>query len=229
MMTRFAPALALLLVACGAPPPAPVAPSSAPMVSVPLANDDAPPSATTRSVPDSPNAIQPQAPAPRASDDFVFPDAAGWQKLEFHRYDQPELGVSLGYRFANEGGQATVFVYDDGVTHVPDDVEAAVVSDQFAQARAEIDYAAKRGMYKEVSLIGARLVHVGPQAMHHAHYRLVTPKGLALGSDIYLFTFGGRFLKVRVSYDETIARSASRGIEVLLQALVDATARPPQA
>lgn len=202
------------------------------MVSVPLASGDDPSTdarPTTPQGPGSPNSTQPGSAPPRAEGDFAFPDAAGWTKLEFHRYDRPELGVSLGYRFTGEAGQATVFVYDDGVSDVPDDVEADVVSAQFAQAQAEVAFAGDRGMYKEASLIGRRLVRVGPRAMHHAHYRLVTPKGLALGSDIYLFTFGGQFVKVRVSYDETAARSASRGIETLLEALVEATARPQQA
>ncbi len=223
-MTRLALALALLLVACGKPP-APAAAPSAPMVAVPLAGDDA--ASPDAPAPSTPNGIESKGAAPTG--DFTFPDAAGWQKLEFHRFERPELGVSHGYRFAARGGQATVFVYDDGIEHIPDDVEAEVVSAQFKRAQAEIDYAGQRGMYKEVALQGERRVQVGAQEMLHAHYRLVMPNGVALGSDIYLFTFGGRFLKVRVSYEESTTPITAKGIEVLLEALVEATARPPQA
>ena len=81
------------------------------MVAVPLAAEEAPPSSATAPSA-SPNGIESKDAAP--TEDFAFPDAAGWQKLEFHRFERPELGVSHGYRFAVRGGQATVFVYDDG-------------------------------------------------------------------------------------------------------------------
>jgi len=244
-MRRIVPLLLTLLthLACGPPPAPKAAPSgtAAPMVDVsvapPTPNDPSTSPDATSPTPGDPapaiepegGDIQPKGKGPQSTGGFPFPEAMGWEKQKFQTYPSTAAGVSQGYSFLSVAGHATVYLYDAGLPNIPEDVTSPVVSEQFGRSHAAVVDAGTRGQYKQVTVRGQRLVRVGHQSMHHAHYEIVTHDGHKLGSDLYLFTHRGEFLKIRVSYDERMTKAASVGIEKLLEALVGATARPNRA
>ncbi len=81
---------------------------------------------------------------------LVFPDTiAGMNKGKVTVFEQPELGVGIGYNLP--GVSMTIFIYNLGFKAVPADVSSPVFKAQFDQAVGDIYQAGKMGVIENIT------------------------------------------------------------------------------
>jgi hypothetical protein len=140
---------------------------------------------------------------------LAFPFEIGWLHFDSARnYEQgaPGLGYSLCYR--GPGVTATVYVYDQRLADIPDDVADSVIRDEFERAAHEIaterpDLVAWPGHPNNPDCI-ERYYRAGDDGRGASH--------------LWLTTACGRFLKARVSWDRDpfIDKAAKLFVDTLL-------------
>lgn len=143
---------------------------------------------------------KPEEPARRVNGaKFDFPEVEGWERGDVQNFPSAALGYSVTYE-SEDGGRATVYVYDGGLKSIPDGVNDKVVKEEIERAKNEIIQIGRLGIYEGVKEIKNDTVTLGGstgkvKALRSLfHFRV---KGEALDSEIYLFGYNNNFIKIR--------------------------------
>lgn len=122
--------------------------------------------------------------------------------------DKPGLGYALKYQLP--GWAITIFIYDDAIKVIPDDLSSEVLKKQLAQAHGDIVEMQKRGMYSEVKLAGSHVIKdTRDQARFLCEdFDLVRENGDNVDSFLWLTGWHNKFVKFRLS---TLHRAGSGG------------------
>ena len=171
----------------------------------------------------------PSAPFREPRTGMVFPAKLG--PLEFSgskKYDQPELGVSVGYH----GGaliKADIFIYDLGQKNLGTGLGSPAVTAQFQQAKGDIFALEKRGNYQSVTVLSEQPTAFstpgGKLAILAAGFKYSQTAGPGVAftgpriSHLLLTAYKGLFVKVRFTYPETDKAQGDQALSQFLAAL----------
>lgn len=132
---------------------------------------------------------------------IVFPVVEGWEQGDKATYPSAELGYSIPYQ-SETGGIVTVYVYNGGLTKIPDGIDDSSVKNEIKKAENDIKAYGEAGYYQDVKLIKSETVTLGGTGGSlKALYSLFSFKvrGAAVDSEIYLFGYKDQFIKIRAT------------------------------
>ena len=143
-----------------------------------------------------------------------------------NRYSDRRLGRSFGYGVS--GISLTIYVYDYGLTDIPDGPDSVPACEQFERAKHEIAYG---GNYQNVVLReqSTRRMRVGGAVaplVREAHYEL-DRNGIHAVSILWLTAADGYFVKLRLSLRGEVADELNDARDQILVELADAFAERP--
>jgi len=124
------------------------------------------------------------------------------------------LGISVNYQ-ADSRMNATVYIYDSGISNIPDDLDSKIVKDQFNQVIQEIFMAYEKGVYEAVVKLTEGKMYLANSAESLevlSALLMISTRKKRRFSHIYLSVFNNHFLKIRYSYDESVE---AEGIKTL--------------
>jgi hypothetical protein len=139
------------------------------------------------------------------------PELGGAPRISVRAYEpnNPGLGYSAGYRHGE--ATSTVYIYDNRVASIPDDLKSAVVRGQFDQAKADIGRVPQTGIsVKEKITFTIQDSSKRARLVCSAYVLTRQPDLSAFDSFVCLGVFKGKFLKVRT----TMPQSANSELEV---------------
>jgi hypothetical protein len=135
---------------------------------------------------------------------------------EAHGFGDPRLGV--GYQYNGAGLALTIYVYDGGITDIPDGGDTIAACQQFEQAKSEIQSAG----YSNVVLKSQQLVRLEPPdaapVAREAVLELVRG-GHPVISYLWITGFDRNFIKLRFSLDAALRDEVSDARRAVLDAL----------
>jgi hypothetical protein len=152
---------------------------------------------------------------------FELPDRIGPMRLngEPHRYDDPRLGSS--YQYSGGGLSLTSYVYNLGVTNIPDGGDTRLACEAFEGAKGDVQHAG----YANVQLKSEQLARLDPAAdsptAREAVYEY-TRANQASVSYIWLTGAANLFVKMRFSVDKTLRDELPEARRAILTALGEA-------
>jgi hypothetical protein len=137
---------------------------------------------------------------------LTFPtEVGGAQRISVRAYepDNPGLGYSAGYRHGE--ATSTVYIYDNRLPSIPDDLKSAVVRGELEQAKADIG----RVPQLNVSIKGKNAFSIQDKSKRErlicqAYAMIRQPTAVAVDSFVCLGVFKGKFLKVRTTMPQTV-------------------------
>ena len=142
-----------------------------------------------------------------------------------NRYSDRRLGRSFGY--GANGVSLTIYVYDYGISGIPDGPDSVAVCEQFEKAKHEIETG---GNYQNVMLRREVMrplkdIAQAPGA-REALYEL-DRNGVHAVSALWLTAADGYFVKLRLSLRKEVADELDEAMASILDALADAISRRP--
>ncbi len=151
---------------------------------------------------------------------IIFPEIEGWTKGEMTRYPTVELGYSLPYR-SEQGVIVTLYAYPGNNRTIPNNLDG-VVKKEFEKTKSDIFAVGKQGVYKDVKEIKSEtLVLGGSGGKISALHALFTfsIQGRDVNSEIYLFPYHDRFIKIRATRPVSLGKEADAEFATLLSEL----------
>src|SRR5262245_48035016 len=140
-------------------------------------------------------------------------------------YSDRRLGRSFGY--GTSGISLTIYVYDYGLSNVPDGPDSVDACEQFERAKYEIEFG---GNYQNVVLReqSTRRMKSGANAplAREAHYDL-DRNGIHAVSMLWVTAADGYFVKLRLSLRGEVADELDDAREQILAVIADAFATRP--
>lgn len=111
-------------------------------------------------------------------------------------YEPEQPGAGRGYSFNSDYGRMDVYVFSAGLqrTPNPDDVAAAI-----RQAKAEIDWAVKKGHYANIKPLEAFSLKAGKRRLQCESFSLVRKDFGEMASFVCVGVAYGQLFKVRLS------------------------------
>ncbi len=171
----------------------------------------------------------PSAPYLEPQTGIVFPVNLG--PLEFsgaNKYDQPELGVSVGYQ-GEPLIKADIYIYDMGQKNLGAGLGSPAVSSHFREAKGDIFALEKMGRYQAVSVISEQPTALNtpggelPTLAACFKYSQTAGPGVAFTgpriSHLFLTAYKEVFVKVRFTYPETDKAQGDQALSQFLAAL----------
>lgn len=136
---------------------------------------------------------------------LTFPtEVGGAQRISVRDYesDNPGLGYSAGYRHGE--ATSTVYIYDNRLPSIPDDLKSAVLRSQFEEAKADIG----RVPQLNASIKGKNAFSIQDKSKRdrlicQAYAMIRRPVSIAVDTFVCLGVFKGKFLKVRTTMPQT--------------------------
>lgn len=156
---------------------------------------------------------------------FSFPEVEGWTRSDPRPLPKESGGYSVAYDSVDMIA-VTVYVYNRGLTHVPQDLSDEVLVNEINSAEAAIFEAERMQIYENVRLEKSGTWTLGglkdaPQALY-ARFR-IRIEDRENGSEIYVLPYQNQFIKIRVTRPAggaaTVPTSLNRLFEALSQLL----------
>lgn len=146
--------------------------------------------------------------------DVTFPDKLGGLTLQGRQtFGQKALGASYGYQ--NDWGslRVGVYVYNGGLSRIPDNLDAAVVRRHFEQVIGEAKALQTMGKVRAVELTDpapqvTELPGCGPQFVHQG-FTMDMGEDRQVKSATWLTVVHDNFVKLRVSYRSNAPEEAA--------------------
>lgn len=132
---------------------------------------------------------------------IVFPDRIG----EFARgpgrdYEKTDPGLGYSFVYRREPWTATVFVYDQRRTAIPDGPSSDVVKSEFEQAKRDVVDSVRAGAWRKADIIrDFTLPERGKPRFACATLSLVDQLNVVRDSTLCLTAAKGKFVKFRVT------------------------------
>lgn len=122
---------------------------------------------------------------------LTLPFEIGWLHFRhFTNYEEKELGLGFSASYSAPKIEATVYIYDHGLPQIPDDLNAAVVQQEFEKANADIAARLPEAEAWPDDTTDRQLMRL---------YK-VDPDGYKV-TGVTLTTSNNHFIKVRISWD----------------------------
>ena len=145
-------------------------------------------------------------PYPESAPGITFPRLmGGLRRGEVTDYEKKQKGLGIGIRYYDAENQikADVYIYNLGLTAIPDGIESRELVGVFEQARREVHDMEKSGSYQSVKKLSEDVASFGhfasaPRALRA--YFSFTQDGTDRFSHIYLTAYKNLFLKIRFTY-----------------------------
>ncbi len=150
---------------------------------------------------------------------IYFPGSLGGMRRQPTVYLEnrsPGLGVAISYR--DRDSKLDVFVYDLQASVIPIGVDSPVIQRSFQDAIADIDRAAQRRLYSDLTLHETETITLGGQPYLHAH---VSYRENDLQKDGHLLLSGinGQIVKIRSSVVRSSEFNLWRALGYLARAI----------
>ena len=151
--------------------------------------------------------------------EIEFPEIDGWEKGAIRKYPQAELGYSIAYQ-SSDGGVVSIYVYNGGLTKIPNGVNDPIIEDEIRRAKNEIFQVGKAGYYDNVKEVKNDTITLGGESGKvKALYSLFnfTARGQDMDSEIYLFGYQNNFIKIRATRPKAKNNSPNEALNSLLK------------
>ena len=153
--------------------------------------------------------------------ELVFPEVENWERGELRTYPNEALGFSVPY-ISEEGGIVTIYVYNAGLSSIPNDINDKVVKGEIERAKNEIIQYGKMGVYEGVREIKSDTITLGGangkvRALRSLFYFKI--KGDEVDSEIYLFSYKNNFIKIRATRPKAVNGAENKALVELLAAI----------
>ena len=155
------------------------------------------------------------------------PEIGGASRLSVRAYepDNPGLGYSAGYRHGGEA-TSTVYVYDNRVPSIPDDLKSPVVRSQFEQAKADVGRVPQMSLsIKAKNTFTIRDSSKRERLVCSAYVMTRQPGSSVFDTFVCLGVFKGKFFKVRTTMPQ--AANAEAEVRRFIGLWVDRLWSPP--
>ena len=132
------------------------------------------------------------------------PEIGGAPRIGVRAYepDNPGLGYSAGYRHGE--ATSTVYIYDNRVPSIPDNLKSAVVRGQFEQAIADVGRVPQLSLsIKEKNAFTIHDSSKRERLICSAYVMTRQPGSSVFDTFVCLGVFKGKFLKVRTTMPQT--------------------------
>lgn len=153
--------------------------------------------------------------------EIVLPEIENWEKSEISKYPTPELGYSVNYE-SDEAGRVTVYVYNNGLKKISNDLEDKTVKAEMKNAKDGIYQFEEAGYYQDVTELKNETVTLGGAAGKvkslHATFTFKAG-GKNLTSEVYLFVYQNNFIKLRATRPLTLKDDSKGAMTTLLSEL----------
>jgi hypothetical protein len=168
-----------------------------------------------------------------AASDLHFPQRLdAFERIGVQRYPDPKLGVQVGYAVRGLG-KADFYIYDLGLTAIPDGPDSKPVQSAYADADQDVQNLAQAGNYldlKRLLPLGSTLRAPRCQLVWAAasyQFRINREGGQPMTSWLLVTGYHQQFLKIRFSYLTARAKEGRAALDGLLQALEQANKLEP--
>lgn len=134
---------------------------------------------------------------------LTFPtEIGGAQRISVRDYEtsSPGLGYSAGYRHGT--ATSTLYIYDNRLPSIPDDLKSAVVRDELEKAKADLK-AIPRNLITEKNAFTINDASKRERLNCQAYALAPEPGPEAFETFVCLGVFNGKFLKVRTTARQT--------------------------
>ena len=136
-----------------------------------------------------------------------FPDTvAGFPRGAVKDFETEHPGLGYGVKYNGNGWIIDVFIYDDAIKDIPDDLSANVVTTQFNQAQGDIHAREKQGNLRVEDKSRFGISGPNGKPRYSCGTYLITENGRQIDSYLCLTTWHGKFVKYRLS---TLAKDGS--------------------
>ena len=127
------------------------------------------------------------------------PEIGGAQRINVRAYEPgtPGAGYSAGYRHGE--ATSTVYIYDDGVASIPDNLDSAVVRDQFKQAKGAMGAAQAGISVREANTFTIHDAGKRARLICSAYVLVRQASPGAFDTFLCLGVYKGKFFKVRTT------------------------------
>ncbi len=140
---------------------------------------------------------------------LTFPDRiAGATLGPVTDFEKDHPGLGYGVRYRQQGWAIDIYIYDDAIKSIPDDLSAEVHKTQLQQAQGDIFEMQKRGTYAQVKLVGSHVIkdRSGRTRFLCEDFTFVRPGTGNVDSYLCLTGWHNKFVKFRLT---TLHRAGS--------------------
>ena len=154
------------------------------------------------------------------------PVLAGMKIVKVHKYDQPGYGYSVRYRGRNHI-TADIYIYDGGFDNIPNGCGDQLVKGQASSIGKMLKIMEEKGLYAQVkSLDSGVRPQQGPIRFVWNKYQVSLPARAEnthteiLHSESFVTGFGGKFFKIRLTYNKENSLEGKKTSELLTRQIV---------
>lgn len=152
-----------------------------------------------------------------------FPNVSGWRKSGVNTYPQKSLGYSVSYQ-SSDGERISAYVYDNGLSSIPDGIDSNAVKRELKAAESGIYYIEEQGTYKNVKKISGGTVTLNGEKNGIKSLRSTfefSVRGNKVTSDILIFGYKDHFIKFRATRLKKESDSANKALKTFWKKMDD--------
>ncbi|MHC4118411.1 MAG: hypothetical protein ACYSWO_12995 [Planctomycetota bacterium] len=153
------------------------------------------------------------------------PVLAGMKFMGVRKYDQPGYGYCV--RYQGRRLKADIYIYDGGLNNIPNGCGNELVKGQASSIGQMLKVMQQKGLYGQVkSLDSGVRPQQGPIRFAWNKYQLLQPAGAKDGytgilhSESFVTGFGGKFVKIRLTYNKENSPEGKKTSELLTGQIV---------
>ncbi len=134
---------------------------------------------------------------------LTFPaEIGGARRISVRDYESSSSGLGYSAGYQHGAATSTVYIYDDRLPSIPDDLKSAVVRDQLEKAKADIQRIPRR-LIKEKNAFTINDASKRERFNCQGYALAAEPGPEAFDTFVCLGVFNGKFLKVRTTIPQT--------------------------
>jgi len=133
---------------------------------------------------------------------LTFPDqVAGATLGPVTDFEKDKPGLGYGIRYQLQGWSIDIYIYNDAINPIPDDLSSDVIKAQLAQAQGDIFERQKRGTASDIKLTGSRDITDARGRLRFLcrDYTFIDQSQRALDSFLCLTGWHNEFIKFRLT------------------------------
>ena len=126
-------------------------------------------------------------------------ELAGFERTDYDEYELSELGVSYGYK-SKDGDVATIYIYNAGITNIPNDVKNPIITQQRErEVVGIIKYYQKKGKSVQHTIENATLKIPGNNKNIQVLFDAFIVRTPAIYTELWLWPARGNIFKIRMT------------------------------
>lgn len=147
-----------------------------------------------------------------------FPEVEGFERGEINQFEDPRAGYSLAYDSSEPKITVTVYVYNRGLTSIPNGIESELAKAQVDEVEQALPEMVRRGHYTSFKRRGDGEKPFGISKALWRSFELGSAEG-SLNSEVYVTAFQNSFIKVRGTYSTESAEACEKKVTELIARL----------